>query len=300
MDLLYSGFFHVCGTHLLCAKTVSFQSDPARHYHSITNTMNSQDNPRVPYWLPSLEGRCNWAHWRRNIEEAIYEVDQTDVYWNIIVNKNCDVIKKELEDSSNCSSDPVSNQSSDFNGSDPDVIITGATVISNQGSPGFRGSSFKSHSWRVLNIRARQILGSSLERGPRMMIDRVSDAHEAYTKLESLYGGTSAQAIFVAHEKWLRVRYINRGLPAAKFVDRFKSALQDVKDLAVEVSPTMALATFQQAIKPHTNTTNFMANMKVDIYDPDLMEKVYEDFLNDQAPANQQPGMGILDSLYSQ
>lgn len=258
--------------------------------------MTSQESPRVPYWLPSLEGRSNWAHWRRNIEEAIYEVDQTDVYWNIIVNKDCDVMKKELEDSAY---DPVSNQSSDFDGSDPDVIITGATVISHQGSPGFRGSSFKTHSWRVLNIRARQILGSSLEKGPKLMIDRVSDAHEAYIKLESLYGSTSAQAIFVAHEKWLRVRYVNRGLPAAKFVDRFKNALQDVRDLAVEVSPTMALATFQQAIKSHTNTTNFMANMKVDIYDPELMENVYKDFLNDQAPANQQPGMTILDSLYS-
>lgn len=266
--------------------------------------MTSQESPRVPYWLPRLKGRSNWAHWRRNIEEAIYEVDQTDVYWNIIVNKNCDVIKKELEDSTydqfpSSSSDPVSNQSSDFDGSDPDVIITGAAVISHQGSPGFRGSSFQSHSWRVLNIRARQILGSSLEKEPKLMIDRISDAHEAYIKLESLYGSTSAQAIFVAHEKWLRVRYLNRGLPAAKFVDRFKNALQDVRDLAVEVSPTMALAIFQQAIRSHTNTTTFMANMKVDIYDADLMEKVYEDFLNDQAPANQQPGMTLLDSLYS-
>ena len=69
------------------------------------------------------------------------------------------------------------------------------------------------------------------------------------------------------------------------FVERFKNALQDVRDQSVEVSPTVVLAQFQEAIKTHADSTKFMADMKVDIYDQNFMGKVYNDFMKDQAPA---------------
>jgi hypothetical protein len=132
-----------------------------------------------------------------------------------------------------------------------------------------------------LNIRAREILGSSLGVEPKKAVSRVSDAREAYLKLENLYGGTSAQSIYVVWEKWVKVRYASKNIPKT-FVEKFKNALQDVRDQSVDVTATVVLAQFQQAIKSHPDTTTFMADMKVDIYDPELMQKVYEEFEKSQ------------------
>jgi hypothetical protein len=41
----------------------------------------------VGIWLPRLEGKSNWAEWRRNIEEAIHEVEEKAVYWDIIMDR---------------------------------------------------------------------------------------------------------------------------------------------------------------------------------------------------------------------
>lgn len=272
--------------------------------HCLASTfakMNIQGALKVPYWLPKLEGKSNWADWRRNIEEAIYEVEQTDVYWNIIMDKYPDSpedIKQEPktttdQEHTKNSSSSISSVASGFSGDD-DVMITGSS--NNNGNIDSGGSGLQSYSRRVLNIRAREILCSSMGLDPRTAIDRVSDAHEAYLKLESLYGGTSAQSVFVAYDKLLKVRYYKEN-PTRKFVNRFKECLQDVKDQAVEVSPTMALAIFQQAIKSHPKTTSFMANMKVDIYDQELMDKVYSSFLEDQGEPHQQAGVTIMESL---
>jgi len=138
-------------------------------------------NLGVPYWLPKLEGKSNWALRRKFIEEAMYEVHQTDVYWDIIMDTLSDDVKDETEgfahnEPTNPNSLFFSCQSSEESDSDSEVIITGCSCNGDSSGPG--GS--QSGNRRVLNIRAREILGSSHEFGPQMAIDRVSDTREAY------------------------------------------------------------------------------------------------------------------------
>jgi hypothetical protein len=244
--------------------------------------MAHQEELRVPYWLPRLVGKPNWVSWRKNLEEAIYEVDHTGTYWDIIMDRPSDDIKKEPEISERKSltkPEPLFCSANESD-TDSDVVITG---ISCNGSSNEEGGS-QSRNRRVLNIRAREILGSSLEDEPRNMIDRISDAREAYLKLEVLYGDTSAQSIFVAWDKWGKVKY-HRRMPPGDFVERFKNGLQDVREQSVEVPSTVVLAVFQQAIKSHPESTKYMADMRVDAHDPELMEKVYPDFIRSQLPA---------------
>ena len=243
----------------------------------------------VPYWLPRLKGKPNWADWRRNVEEAFYEVEETGVYWDIIMDK-ADLME---EDESMPSREPPQATSSQ----DPenfDIVMPGPPSVP---SPQNGNSGSKVYSQSILNIRARQILASSLEPTPNHAIERISDAHEAYLKLEALYGDTSAQSIFVAWEKLIKVKYYNRN-PCDKFIEKFKSALEDVKDQAVELTPTVSLALFLQAIKAHSNTTNFMANIRVSIYEPDFMDTVYEQFLKDQAATCLRIPQRMIDTLH--
>ncbi|KAJ5153697.1 uncharacterized protein N7500_009136 [Penicillium coprophilum] len=250
--------------------------------------MSNQIPLRLPKWLQKLEGKSNWSSWRKDLQEAFVTVDP--ISWEVLMNRGDDNIKAEpgtarqeepttIEEAQTLSSFFAEHDDSSDNDSDLMVTITGSIhtnpPVLNRNNP---------VDLRKLNIRARDLLASGLGTEPLAEIDRVMDAHEAYVKLESLYGKTSAQSVHIAWEKFSRVRYSTRGLTPAAFVDRFQKSLRDVKDQCVEVPPTVELAQFQQAIKPNPNSTTFMADMKVDIYDPNFMDLVYEEFLKDQSP----------------
>lgn len=96
--------------------------------------------------------------------------------------------------------------------------------------------------------------------------------------------------------KVVKVRYVPRGLSPDRFLERFKQALYDVRGQGVDVSPSVELALFMQSIKSHCNSTKFLADMKASIYAQDFMDKVYEQFLEDQS-AGIAPSMTILDAL---
>lgn len=274
-----------------------FLSTPIAETTSPTATM-STENFTVPNWLTKLVGKSNWLLWRLNIEEAINEVHNSSVYWEIIMDKPDHVIRESFEASrvasTNAKSESLFYPLSGHSDDDSDVVIMGSSNTNKH--TGLQDSGLRVYNRSRLNIRARQILASSLELAPKMLIDRISDPHEAYLKLESFYGDISAQSIFVAWEKLLKVRYYPRGLPPDRFVERFQFALHDVRDLGVSLSPTVELALFQQAIKSHCNSTKFMANMKVSIYAPDFMDSVYDQFLKDQR-TELAPSMTILDAL---
>ncbi|KAJ5781249.1 hypothetical protein N7457_006409 [Penicillium paradoxum] len=245
----------------------------------------------LPSWFPKLEGKSNWSSWRKGLQEAFQTVDP--ISWDILMNKAGDVIKPEpiittdgdswrdqsMESSMGSSLDI---DSSDYSDSEVVEVHDVDQALFSQRGPRvfYRGPT---ENPRILNIRARDLLVSGLGEGPLSEIQQVTNAHEAYIKLESLYGKTSAQSVHIAWEKFSRVRYSTRGLTPAAFVDRFKKSLQDVKDQCVEVPPTVELAQFQQAIKPNPHSTTFMADLKVDIYDPRLMELVYQSFLKNQS-----------------
>ncbi|CAI7594075.1 unnamed protein product [Penicillium bialowiezense] len=248
----------------------------------------------VPYWLPKLAGKVNWVQWRQNIEEAVHQVKDTSVYWDIIMDKPDYAIRETFEAAPpvvtpvvipvKTENSPIAN--SNVSSSDPDVVITGTSSLFTTPDP--EGPSYEVYNRSILNIRARQILASSLAFAPRLAIDRISDPHEAYLKLETIFGKTSPQSIYV--------RYVHRGLTADRFLERFKQALYDVRGQGVDVSPSVELALFMQSIKSHCNSTKFLADMKASIYAQDFMDKVYEQFLEDQS-AGIAPSMTILDAL---
>ncbi|OQE36924.1 hypothetical protein PENCOP_c011G05418 [Penicillium coprophilum] len=242
--------------------------------------MSNQTPLRLPKWLQKLEGKSNWPSWRKDLQEAFMTVDP--ISWEVLMNRGDDIIKAEPGTARQEEPTTIGERqilSSSDTEVDPVVTVTRSIhnnpPVLNRNNPRDR---------RKLNIRARDLLASGLGIEPLAEIDRVMDAHEAYVKLESLYGKTSAQSVHIAWEKFSRVRYSTRGLTPAAFVDRFQKSLRDVKDQCVEVPPTVELAQFQQAIKPNPNSTTFMADMKVDIYDPNFMDLVYEEFLKDQSP----------------
>ncbi|KAJ5189935.1 hypothetical protein N7491_008024 [Penicillium cf. griseofulvum] len=249
--------------------------------------MANQRQLALPKWFEKLEGKSNWSSWRKGLHEAIMTVDP--VSWDVIMDRLGDEIKQESTTTTEEEEgvDPILLEHDDSSGTDslqdPEFTVT----HTNQLNPNFNFPTLKKSrpgDRRKLNIRARDLLASGLGKQPLFEIERVMDAHEAYVKLESVYGKTSAQSVHIAWEKFSKVRYSTRGLTPAAFVDRFQKSLRDVKDQCVEVPPTVELAQFQQAIKPNPNSTTFMADMKVDIYDPKFMDLVYEDFLKDQSP----------------
>ncbi|KAJ5371684.1 hypothetical protein N7517_003690 [Penicillium concentricum] len=274
--------------------------------------MANQMPVRLPKWLKKLEGKSNWSTWRKGLHEAFMAVDP--VSWDVIMDRLSDTIIKqeptttrgaesvdllfvEQDDSRNIDkeysgtnvdlhSDLDSETDSDPE-TDDEPVITVTRPVAQSVRRNAHPPALNKHNprdRRKLNIRARDLLASGLGREPLAEIERVMDAHEAYVKLESLYGKTSAQSVHIAWKKFSRVRYSTRGLTPAAFVDRFQKSLRDVKDQCVEVPPTVELAQFQQAIKPNPNSTKFMADMKVDIYDQNFMDEVYAEFLKDQAP----------------
>ncbi|KGO50784.1 hypothetical protein PEX2_063710 [Penicillium expansum] len=247
---------------------------------------------RLPKWLEKLQGKLNWSQWRKGLHDAFLHVDPAS--WDVIMNRLDDTTIKqepvtireaeaiyllatEQDDSLNATADLST--SANFNGeldsdtdenpvTDDEPVVTVARAMTQS----------------VSTLSGAQQYQPRRTAEPLAVIERFMDAHEAYVKLESLYGKTSAQFIHIAWEKFSRVRYSAHGLTPAAFVDRFQKSLRDVKDQCVEVPPTVELAQFQQAIKPNPNPTTFMPDMKVDIYDPNFMNGVYADFLEDQPP----------------
>ncbi|KXG52047.1 uncharacterized protein PGRI_083310 [Penicillium griseofulvum] len=249
--------------------------------------MANQKQLTLPKWFEKLEGKSNWSSWRKGLHEAFMNVDP--ISWDVIMDRlGDDKIKQESTTTAEEESfDPIFLEQDDSSETDtnsleePEFSVTRTNHL-NPNFPPFDKN--RPGDRRKLNIRARDLLASGLGKQPLLEIERVMDAREAYVKLESVYGKTSAQSVHIAWEKFSRVRYSTRGLTPAAFVDRFQKSLRDVKDQCVEVPPTVELAQFQQAIKPNPNSTTFMADMKVDIYDPNFMQLVYEDFLKDQSP----------------
>ncbi|CAI7591771.1 unnamed protein product [Penicillium glandicola] len=251
--------------------------------HIFTITIANQIPLSLLKWLEKLEGKSNWSTWRKGLHEAFMIVDPPS--WDIIMDRCGETIKDEPTTIGEEDFPDPFVEDDDSSGpeilDDPDISLT--RILHHSPHSSIPNIDITENP-RRLNIRARDLLASGLGREPLLEIQRVTDAHEAYVKLESLYGKTSAQSVHIAWEKFCRVRYSTRGFTPAAFVDRFKKGLRDVKDQCVDVPPTVELAQFQQAVKPNPNSTKFMANMKVDIYDPDFMERVYEDFLKDQSP----------------
>lgn len=255
---------------------------PANIHTELSTPDPADMTPAVPNYvafnIPVLKGSSNWDDWHERFLRVTCAINP--VHWDIFTGKvgppvrtDCDLHMHfcEAAVSNDCTMD-VSvpsklDQISGLNASDKEVQHEDAL-----------------RRWSRSVSEAREYLLFTLDPKTAAQIREVSDAREAYLKLEQLYSPLHAQPLVHFWQEWLEIRYQGTKESPQGFVRRFKKALRTLKDQGIQVSSGVEIAQFQVATMQSPEGLQFVNTLPIDPERVGNTESVYVSFLQNQTP----------------
>ncbi|KAJ5306930.1 hypothetical protein PENANT_c003G01547 [Penicillium antarcticum] len=245
--------------------------------------------PTVPNYvafnIPVLKGGSNWDEWHEKFLRVTYSINP--LYWEIFAGKvgppnntDCNLKMHPRDDAVNDNSTMNSSlqqkldHSLEIDVSDKEVGVQYDIGL---------------EQWSRSLFEAREYLLFTLDRKPAMHIQGILNPREAYLELQRAYSTLHAQSPVHVWQKWLAIHYEGARESPKDFVNRFKKALQELKDQGIRVSLGVEIAQFQAAIMQDPECLHFVDTLHIDAQSFVETPSVYANFIQSQTQSQKSP-----------
>ncbi|OGE50944.1 hypothetical protein PENARI_c015G09762 [Penicillium arizonense] len=232
----------------------------------------------VAFNVPVLKGSSNWNEWHEKFLRVTCAINP--IYWDIFAGKvgppnntDCNLNMHHGEAAMNDDS-AMHLSIKEALGQIPGLEVPDKEVCMQY------DAALK--QWSRSVSEAREYLLFALDRQPSLHIKGISDAREAYLKLEKAYSSLHAQPHVYAWQEWLDIRYKGTQESPEDFVSRFKKALQGLKDQGIQVGLGVEIAQFQAAIMQNPECQHLVNTLRIDPQNFGDKGSVYASFIQDQ------------------